>query len=71
MLLLINGRDYKSSTNGDKSPHSCCRLKKRRVQVAKVQGKFYLSLLSHSDANYIHDILTGIKRVWAKYEYLL
>ena len=45
---------------------------KREVyKLRKYTWKYYLSPLTHSDANYIHDILTGIKRVWAKYEYLL
>ena len=39
-------------------------------KLLKFTGKYYLPPLSHSDADYIHDILTGIKRVWAKYEYL-
>ena len=40
---------------------------KREVfKFIKYTGKYYLSPLSHSDADYIHDILTGIKWVWAK-----
>ena len=45
---------------------------KREVyKLLKYTEKYYLSPLSHSDANYIHDILADIKRVLAKYEYLL
>ena len=45
---------------------------KREVyKLLKFTGKYYLPPLSHTDADYIHDILTGIKKVKMKEQYLL
>ena len=45
--------------------------KREAYEFIKYTGRYYLSPLSLSDTDYIRDILAGIKRIWAKYEYLL
>ena len=37
--------------------------KTKVYKLLKYTGKYYLPSLTHSDADYIHDIMTGIKKI--------
>ena len=41
--------------------------KSEMYKLLKNEGNYYLPPLSQTDGNFIHDAITGVKKVWIKH----